>query len=459
MSSILNQIPLSSVADFVWPAIPPASVAAVFGLQYQMQQTENWSPERLLDAQFLQLSHLYNYARKSTSFYRSTHTDIPWVDGQKFDVALWQSLPVLTREQVQQAGADLHSNSASNSHGKTREIHTSGSTGTPVKVLKTAACDLMYVAISLRDHLWHRRDVTQKLAMIRTVADGAADYPQGFRQPDWGVALNSLFRSGECVVLSISASIEQQMDWLQRERPAYLLTFPSVVEGLVAHAQSQNTTLTELRQITTLGETLNPGLQARVSTVLGASLIDTYSSQEVGYMALQCPVSENYHVQSEAVYLEVLDDQNKPCEPGKVGRVVVTPLHNFAMPLIRYELGDYAEVGEPCSCGRHLPTLKRIVGRTRNLLTLPNGQKLWPRLSELLYGDIVRFKQFQIVQKSAHTLEVKLVPLETVSATQEGQLRDLIVSRIGHPFRIEFSYHSHIPRSRNGKYEDFRSEI
>ena len=79
-----------------------------------------------------------------------------------------------------------------------------------------------------------------------------------------------------------------------------------------------------------------------------------YSSQEVGYIALQCPENESYHIQAENVLVEILDDDGLPCEPGEVGRVVVTALHNLATPLLRYDIGDYAEVGSPCSCGRRV---------------------------------------------------------------------------------------------------------
>ena len=88
-----------------------------------------------------------------------------------------------------------------------------------------------------------------------------------------------------------------------------------------------------------------------------------YTCQEAGYLALQCPDYPHFHVQSENVLLEVVDDVGQPCGPGEVGRVLITSLNNFATPLIRYELGDYAEVGAPCPCGRGLPVLKRIMGR------------------------------------------------------------------------------------------------
>ena len=112
----------------------------------------------------------------------------------------------------------------------------------------------------------------------------------------------------------------------------------------------------------------------------GVPLSDMYSGREVGYLALQCPQHDHYHVMSEGNFLEVLGDDGRPCQPGETGRVVVTTLHNYVMPLIRYEIGDFAEVGEPCPCGRGLPVLTRILGRQQNMLTLPTGESRWTQI-------------------------------------------------------------------------------
>src|SRR3546814_10844500 len=107
-----------------------------------------------------------------------------------------------------------------------------------------------------------------------------------------------------------------------------------------------------LREVRTLSELLPPETRRLCRDVWGLKIADLYSTQEAGYLALQCPEHEHYHVQSEAVLLEVLDEEDRPCRPGEVGRVVVTPLTNFAMPMIRYAVGDLDEVGAPCPCGR-----------------------------------------------------------------------------------------------------------
>src|SRR5208282_3466525 len=149
-----------------------------------------------------------------------------------------------------------------------------------------------------------------------------------------------------------------------------------------------------------------------------------YSTVEAGYCALQCPEHEHYHVQSESALVEVLDKAGDPCRPGESGRLVVTSLHNFAMPLIRYDTGDFAEPGGPCSCGRGLPVLDRIVGRVREMLVMPSGARSFPRLRTEKLADIAGVVQFQVVQKSIRDLEVRLVVAPSFASADEDRLRE-----------------------------------
>ena len=93
----------------------------------------------------------------------------------------------------------------------------------------------------------------------------------------------------------------------------------------------------------------------------------------------------------------------------RTGRLVVTSLHNLATPLIRYEHRDHVEVGTPCSCGRGLPTIARILGRTRNMLTLPDGRQHWPLTGFMAFREIAPVRQYQFVQHTREEIEVRFV--------------------------------------------------
>jgi hypothetical protein len=203
---------------------------------------------------------------------------------------------------------------------------------------------MMWSACTLRQHLWAKRDYSGKLCAIRACAE------QGeFANDNWGLGTLDIVHTGPAATLDIHTSVEEQARWLIEQNPDYLLTYPSVVVALVEHFRQQ-------------------------------SLQDDYAFQNLG----STPPSGDGSYEDRS-YARQSVDGSRPLTRlrevrtfGEVGRVVITTLQNFAMPLIRYDIGDYAEVGPPCSCGRGLPVLRRILGRKRNMFILPSGQRRWP---------------------------------------------------------------------------------
>ena len=362
---------------------------------------------------------------------------------------------------IQAAGPDIHSSTVPADHGTISDIHTSGSTGKPIRALRTRLALRFWSAFTLREPLWHKRELRGKLAVIRNSAPGQDQYPQGSRFRYWGSSRRA-FDTGPSVSLNINCTAEQQMDWLHRENPDYLLSHPTNLMRLARLSLENGIELPKLKDIQTLSEILRPEVREICLEAWGAPIKDNYSGREVGYIALQCPEHEHYHVQSEGVLVEVLDDDGRPCGPGEVGRVLVTPLHNFAMPFLRYEVGDFAEVGEACACGRGLPVINRIIGREQNMLTLPSGEKRWTLLSEGGIRKLLKLapiREYQFVQKSLDRIEVRLVVDRNLSPQEESDVRDWTTAKFGHPFDIDLAVMDGLPRGRTGKLQDFMSEV
>ncbi len=450
-------VPKSAVAGQVWPAIPGRAAANLLALMYQLEQSQWWPPERLLEHQFLQLGNVVRHAFETVPFYRQCLEAAGIGAAGELTPEDWSRLPVLTRKELQQSFDGLLSRRCPKAHGRTHEITSSGSTGMPVKVLKTDLAQLFWRAFTLREHLWQRRDVSKTLAAIR-VTHASAAYPDGVRSEVWGSSTGDIFATGPGVTLDISTRIHEQAEWLGRQEAAYLLTHPSNLRALAEYCGERELRFPTLRQALSLGEVLTPEARAACREAWDIEVADTYSAQEIGYLALQCPDCESLHVQAEGVLVEVLDEQGRPCAPGEIGTVVVTPLHNFAMPLIRYAIGDYAEVGEPCPCGRGLPVLRRVMGRVRNMIRLPNGERQWPTFLRAL-RTAADFSQVQVVQRSLEELEIRLVAKSRLSEADEGKMKEQLRELFGYPFRIAVTYHDEIPRSAGGKFEDFLSEV
>ncbi|MEO8008564.1 MAG: phenylacetate--CoA ligase family protein, partial [Betaproteobacteria bacterium] len=332
------------------------------------------------------------------------------------------------------------------------EYESSGSTGEPIVVQGSELTNFFFGALALRNHLWHDHDLGAKLATIRTVVGDAA-------LPSWGPALDVAFRTGPCVTLNIVADLDRQISWLLEQRPVYLLTHPSNLLALAREFERRELRLPGLREVWTFGEVLPADLRAACKRAWGVKLTDIYTAEEVGYIALQCPEQEHYHVQTENVLVEIIDQQGRTCRPGEIGRVVITTLHNFAMPLIRYANGDYAEAGEPCPCGRGLPVLRRIMGRQRNMVVLPDGSRHWPSFPVENWQSLAPIRQIQMVQQSLLKIEARVVTDRELTTDEMRKFKAALQTSLGYPFEIGIKRVPAIQRSPNLKFEDFVSEV
>jgi phenylacetate-CoA ligase len=313
---------------------------------------------------------------------------------------------------------------------------------------------------TLRHFLWHPYDFSARMVAIRRFGKGVALYPEGDTSDRWASTGVFPFTTGPSARLDISASIDQQLDWLVRQDPDYLCTYPSSALQLALASRRRGITLPHLEHVQTVGEVVNADARRICEEVWDAPIIDTYSAQEVGVLAHQCPEHLHYHVQAETVMLEVVDDRGDPCGAGEVGHVLVTSLTNYAMPLLRYRLGDFAEVGAACPCGRGLPVLTSILGRERNsVLVAPTGERFWPVFGAYGFPRIAPVIQHQFVQKSKERVEARLVTERPLTPAEEAGLREHIQAQLPWRFEIDFAYFDEISRNAAGKFEPFVSEV
>lgn len=429
----------SSFPGLAWPAVPGPAGAAALALLFQLEDSQWLAPERLRAHQQAQLDLLLHHACMHVPYYRERLGSVP---------PSLERIPMLTRRALMEHFEALKSRQVPPAHGAIAELRTSGSTGEPVRVSKTQLSQLVWNALTLREHRWHRRELGAKLAAIR-LAVGVGD------TPSWGGATDGTVRTGPGAAFDPGRDVREQLDWLQGQRAQYLLTYPSNAQALAELSLARGIALPGLREVRTFGESLAPDLRALVREAWDVPVVDVYSANEVGYIALQCPAGEGYHVQSESLIVEVLDEHGRPCAPGELGRIVVTDLHNFATPLIRYEIGDYAEVAPPCACGRGLPALSRIAGRVRNMLVTADGRRFWPRLNSRRLRDIAPVLQHQAVQKEFDLVELRLVSAAPLDARQEADVRALVLSVMPPGMRLAFAYCDEIARGPAGKFEDF----
>lgn len=441
--------PRSHIAGVVWPPVSTGKAATLAALLDELDRSQWLDTASIRTRQFRQLRVLADHsARHSPQFARRlgeaglTPADFATPDG-------FARLPVLRRQDIQRA-KDFFCRSIPPDHAPVDEARTSGSTGEPVCVRRTAVSQILWLGHMVRDELWHRRNLTARRCAIRTTAE------EVIRFKSWGGIVGDLFETGEVLVIPSRLGIAEQIALIDEFRPDSLISYPNIIAALLDACVARGRGFEGLSYLRTLGEIVSPGLREEATRFFGARVADSYSSQELGYLTLECPDAPYHHIMAETVIVELLRDDGTPCEQGELGRVVVTDLHNLATPLIRYDLGDFAEAGPPCPCGRGLPTITRIVGRERNLLHLPDGRRDWPWFGRRNLRDAAPVSQFQIIQHDVERLEARLVCERPLTEREERDLKAAFAQALGHVFLMDFRYFDDsLPVAPNGKFEEF----
>jgi phenylacetate-CoA ligase len=437
--------------------LPARMNPAVFGhalqkLTAQLQRSECLPGNAMQQLQAQALAALIaHHARYTPSF--NARLRRARLSPKGIDLATLAQLPPLSRREIQNLGASYYSRQVPADHEPVEITTTSGSTGEPVKVRKSALCRLYWAANTARDHRWNARAVTDRMVSIRPSIESR-------EESDWGFPMATLGRTGPTLGLPVAMDLADHLREIDQYQPQTLLVFPNVLGGLLDEWEQRGSAPTCLRHIKTVGETVRDDLRERVLRLCGLKVEDSYSSQECGVIAIQCVGGGLYHVMSESVLVEVLDPAGQPCPPGQPGRLVVTDLRNFASPLIRYDIGDMGVLGGACACGLKLPTLQHIMGRERNLLAKPDGSRRYPIVGFQQFHKVAQVLQFRFIQHSLQEIELIVHTRAALSPEQAAGLEKIVQAALDHPFEVRVTRSAApLQRSAGGKFEDFISMV
>ena len=209
-------------------------------------------------------------------------------------------------------------------------------------------------------------------------------------------------------------------------------------------------------------ETIPDGARDFIYERLGARVAAIYSCQEIGTIACECAAVPHYHVAAENALVEILDENGHEVAPGELGRVAVTGLYNYAMPFIRYDLGDLALAGEAsCRCGRALPIITRIEGRTRSAFVFRDGARIWPRGAMVQrMHEFVPFRQGTSWCGSMHN-ELSFATFRMVQGATPTSLASTPTrGKVLHPsIQMSVREMEAFPSGPSGKVDEFSSHI
>lgn len=447
---------MSPVEKIVWPRMHGIPTAMLLGLLHEFESSQYYPRERIVSGQLAQLRILVDHHFTNNKSFAKRMADAGLLPGDLTSMDALRRLPPLTRYDIQRASDDWFTQVIPNNHGLAGTTKTSGSSGEPVVVRKTQISALFWGAYAIRDHRWFRRDFSGRLCAIR------ADIKQTQEVPNWGQPICEIQDTGPALGMFNGMDIDEQLDMVTKWQPDILLVYPNNLHGFLDIWERRGYDLPCIKHIKTVGETVHQDLRDRTKAVTGLVIEDNYSSNECGSMAIQCPDSGLYHVQAETIIFEVIGDDGTPAAPGEEGRVVVTDLHNFATPLIRYQIGDWAVQGPEgtCRCGRTLPLIERIIGREHSIMTRPDGTRHWPMFQGMRFADVAPVRQYQVIQHTRDEIELKIFTEDPISAEQEQALIRLVQGGLGWEYDMRVTqYRERLPTTASGKFQEFICKV
>jgi phenylacetate-CoA ligase len=323
---------------------------------------------------------------------------------------------------------------------------TSGSTGQPFEIRRTR------VEALCLDLLWRR--ATRELGILRRDRVAAVQLVRGHglcsdRFPRRALRRFGLYRHARISCLLEPAAIVAE---LRRVAPDVITGFPSVLAHLADELGAEGLHGIRPRLIDVGGELLTEPMRERIAAVFQATVVQHYASHELQMIAWQCRATGDLHVCDDGVIVEVLDG-DCPVPPGGTGELVATALHSFAMPFIRFRLGDLVTRGaEACPCGSPFSTLRVVQGRVLDYFRLP-GRSLHPyHVISTIRDGWDWIARFQLVQDRIDAIAVRVVPRVTPSPGSLERLREAVLARIGAGVAVRVDLVREIGRDAGGKF-------
>jgi phenylacetate-CoA ligase len=397
------------------------------------------------------LRRLINYSYNNVPYYRQILDERGLKPADIETPADLAKLPILTKSMIREKPANLMA--ARFPAKKMFASSTSGSTGEPLKFYSTY--DDFYnwgFAAAYRAYEWAGYDMGAGNIWFR----GGFKYKSALRKCTADLLL-SLEKTCVIDTMSLSsATISAALDIMRKLHPEILRGYSSAIALIAKQIAVGEMPPVQLKSIISTGEKLYDYQRVLFSEVFHCDTFDHYGSMELRAIATECPQHSGLHIAAENVIVEVVDNENRQLPAGSEGRILLTNLHNYAMPFIRYEIGDLGILsGATCTCGRELPLLAGLNGRTEDVIRTPEGKLINGSILIDRTAKMPGIIEFQIVQESPGNIAVKLVPAREFSGEKRSEMASTIISQyrniLGDGLEIKVYFIDRVEPTKEGK--------
>jgi phenylacetate-CoA ligase len=421
-------------------------------LRHRLEQSQWWSLEEIEGLQARKLKHFLMTIGESVPYYQILFKKLGFDPARVLTTEALQQLPLLSK-------ADVRANTQAlkaTQHGPLSRYNTGGSSGEPLIFYIGKARKSHDVAAKWRATRWWGLDVGDPEMVVwgSPIELGAQDHLRRLR--------DTLMRSHLLPAFEISeANLKRFLQAIRKTRPAMLFGYPSSLHLIAQHAQAHGLAMDDLgiQVAFVTSEKLYDEQRARIGEVFGCQVANGYGARDAGFIAHECPAG-SMHISAEDIIVETLGVDGTPVAPGEAGEIVVTHLSTAEFPFVRYRTGDIGALAQKaCACGRGLPVLTEVQGRSTDFVVAQDGTVMHGLALVYTVRDLPGVERFKIEQTSLDQTVVKVVGNTDFGEAQIARIIFDFKARLGQGVDICVERLAVLPNEPSGKFRYVVSRV
>jgi len=417
-------------------------------------EANQWlSYEELINYQNEKLRKLLRHAYENVPYYRDRMGRLKLRPEDIRTVEDLHKLPVLTRAELKNNLAELR---ARNYHRWQLKLgHTSGTTGSPLEIWWDNQLCIVNNVVDWRQKHWAGLTYGDRIALaMGRIIVPLKQKEKPFWRTNW--IHRQLFLSSFHMQ---QQNLKYYIEKLKEFKPKALEAYPSTAYILARYLNQRNEVF-PLTCVLTSSETLFPHYREAIQKAFASPIFDFYGMAERAVFASECSAHKGHHLNMDYGITEILRDDGKPADPGELGLLVATSLHNFGTPLIRYATNDMVALKkDECICGRKFPLMEDITTKAEDIITTKDGRYISPSVLTHPFKPLHNIMESQIIQEDKEYILVKIIKDKHYSEDDTRKLLDGLQQRLGMDMKIEIEFVESIPRTKSGKFRWVISKV
>jgi len=333
-------------------------------------------------------------------------------------------------------------------------LFSSGSTGTPTKILYSKSMHQRYFAIfESRIHFWAGVNQNTPRGVIggRRIIQGGINKGPFYRY-------NYIEKQTYFSAYHLSSkTVANYVEGMIKNKVEYMTGYASANYFLARFIEEAGIKAPKLKAVLTSSEKLTPEMRDTFRRVYSCETFDSYNGVDLCNLISECE-HHKLHVVPEVGIVEIIHPDGTACKPGETGEIISTGLLNFDQPLIRYRIGDYVKLSlnQECKCGRNMPIIDEIVGRIEDTVIGFDGREMMRFHG--IFINITSVIEAQVIQHQLTDFEIKIVTSKNLSAEEKQLIEKRMFSQLGE-INLIITIVEEIPRNANGKFKAVISNI